>query len=589
MKNNIRLITFALLFFSGDSRVYCGDLLRVQRNDGFEGKPPIQFTKGLGLQLREPEARIEQSSDNRAAFTIHLPSIGKSVPITNSQIKSSAPISVVVPVTYNSVTGVAEVHTEKASPDSIKAWNDLKPWLSENLKDEKLITEIDAAAKKIAISYQKAVLDGKADSKKELLADYDELQAALVAAASDKKANYDARKQVGFAVEGARQERLILDKEPDLTVLKPHAINEPNTNRAAMVVPKSGSLLANATTYHGISGQGFQQPFYHRAINQTGRASVSLWEVVQTPDSVVRERSFASGTIIGPDLILTCAHTVARPTPDGAAAINPAHLQVQIGHEVPGDRFTPATKSPATIYHVGCVGKNGAALDFAVLKCPALRNWHSREDIKVLQLPPIRPVPLADFEAGETAISDPSSYFFMVGHPVGCPKLVSLNGAVLFPHYISETSRDSRYSALTTIAGGEQTESAMRTTFNKRYQEESGGSAYRFTLSDKSDGIGVAFSNYTGFSGASAVQTFKGNLEYFIIGVLSEGSNPNANGEARSPSILAHEGLVPSVLIIEELDKKKPGWDKGVKVMQLTDDGQLIERPAKVTEDSSTN
>ncbi|MEK7951639.1 trypsin-like serine peptidase [Luteolibacter soli] len=286
-----------------------------------------------------------------------------------------------------------------------------------------------------------------------------------------------------------------------------------------------------------------EQKSYYGALDPDNYSPATYLNVVDTAlasckviiDPGQTDPMKASGVLIGPKTVLTCAHDVEF-----------------------GDDFR---------------------LDFSdrfgkvVARCPAKRIWRgkSRDDVEsrldyaILEITdwdaddPIpgdrKPVPLVDARA---SLDSP---VYAIGHPGGKELLVHDYARVVCPHELKESDRGSFMIRLQAdlirankIAGTTmETAVAAEEAFKRRYIKKGDSFFYRDPYNDsKIPVFGADTDTFHGDSGGPVILRKTGG----IIGILIEGMPDNdffANA-----TILSHERCLPIKAVIDQLRPTKP-------------------------------
>jgi len=500
------------------------------------------------------------------------------------------PIPLEAEVVLNETSAPPTAKVSRIVPDSVAAWNRLKTWPAvKKGVSAKTITEIDARSETVSKSVQSILQAGDIDQvlKEELFQKYEAFSRSL-GSAFDTTRDFDVARQLTTAMTGVREERLAwveartkrspilnpqysayLNARPDSNFSPPRKATR---QKAAVYIPRTG--IGNA--YEGYDK--LQAPYptmVYKNAYQQARATVAICD---------GDRPFATGTIIGKNLILTCAHAVARVGRGGTPAKHdPKSLNIKVGYDLPEDFDTPQDHNliRAFIVYVGGVpDEGGDPLDFVLLKADVdgyntfhfkkaenesigIRASTSSQEEKMKALReaafwPIEPLALGNYDVVE------SDEFDLAGHPEGGAKLICPHGKVLYPPKLKEPERDEMRKIETGQATTGDGRAALETRFDSMYVMRSNPNRskyYRYTYGNNAPGIGVICSTVNGDSGGAAVADAADSR--CIIGILVDGQPGNST--PWKPGMDRHETLLPTTAIVNQLDVQFKREEDGEK------------------------
>jgi hypothetical protein len=580
--------------------------MAVVRIPGSIQQSPIFFFSSLepltaSLVAKVPEGKDSDTAESRSGVIIAVPS-GKTqgssgqwyVLLNPEKITAvGTPISLEAEVVAVKKSGTLKAQVGEIVPDSVAAWRRLKGWRDAK-KDipSKIILLIDESAEDVRESVLKVLEVGSLEqiNKEGLLKKYEAFSQHL-GEGFDYAANinFDLMRHLSTAIVGVRAERLawaqaLTKKRP---VLNPKYSVYLNTAGPAgspplptgAAIPKANEAIDETgvgNTYEGYELlQALEATAQYKTIYQQARASVAICE---------NQDSFASGTIIGKNLVLTCAHAVARPGHLGKPKMRDRNkLFVRLGYDFPKDPNTPDEYIPAKIIYEPTLPEDGSdPLDFVLLKADisayetnyiqstenqafAIRAGSGTPEEKIAALKsvlekayiPIRPLPIADFEVSET------NAFSIAGHPEGRAKLICNHGKILFPLTIEEKTHDEIRRTLPSGTKAPEGIAQLQQRFDKMYvlkKRGDGSPYYRYTYSETSPGIGVICSTVKGDSGGAAIADTNPPC---VFGILVEGQP--GRSVPWTPGIERHETLLPTTAIIKELESFHKEKDTGVE------------------------
>jgi hypothetical protein len=605
----------------------------IVRIPGSIKKSPIEFTPSLNLVpvtaelVNKPPDNIQGNSGDSRNGVILMPS-GKGsawtaawyVLASPEQITAiGTPIPLEAEIIVNRTSPPFQAGVGEIVPDSVAAWKRLKTWpeLKKGIPG-KVLTQIDTDANEVQQSVQKVFEEGRLDQIKteELLKKYESFGRDL-GEAFDRTTNFDVMRQLSTEILGVRAERLAwsqaVARKP--SVLNPKYSAYFKDASAEVASPKVPAATSHPKATSEIGGVGMENTYagYEQlqALYPTSRYKNMYQQARATVAICENEQAFATGTIVGKNLILTCAHAVARTGRGGKPlARDPKKLRVRVGYEFPDDPNTPPDSIPAKIVFEGNIAeKSGEPLDFVLLRAE-IGNYETRcfdraqmladgirwsqksneqkmREIKDSAFWPIEPLSLAAYEISE------ATSFDIAGHPEGRAKLICNHGKVLYPPRMSVSDRDDLKRTLTKDAKTLQEKKTLEDRFNQMYDDRKNGDGstyYQFVYGNNSPGIGVICSTVNGNSGGAAIDDSSNPA--CIIGILVEGQS--GNSIPWTPGMEYHETLLPIAAIIHQLDDmfkaEKTGnregprfqerWDKHyqVSVMERGDDGTLVQR-----------
>ncbi|MCB0325677.1 MAG: hypothetical protein KDD69_18975 [Bdellovibrionales bacterium] len=473
-------------------------------------------------------------------------------------------------------------------PNSVASWNRLKGWddLQKAVPADQ-VAKIDQSAADLEKKTQEIILSGTVG-----LADLESLQknyetlSRHLGEAFDQTDDFDIQRQISTTIQGVRSERVAwnLSSEISMPVVNPRLRDDlpkpddqstkPDSDEAGEQQPQQQNQRIQKAVgydapvrYENYLHQEPRSALYYKTVYELGRSTVAICDQNSIP--------FATGTIIGRDLVLTCAHAVARPGRGGTPAQRgPDGLEVKVGYYAPDDLVTPPRNLPAKLVFEGGFDpsrKDSDQLDFALLKIDGLENYSRdefanaealrlvhRNEIKenpnaaLLRNPkayftPFTWVCLGNFEVSE------DTKFFISGHPAGLPKAVSDWGSVLYPRILTSDEKDDMRRAIPSQFLDPASRARTLQLFDDMYRDTkspSGQLIFRYTYANNSPGIGVLCATTGGNSGSAAIVVSKS--EAYIIGILVDGQI--GNPKPLKPSIETHEQLLPIIDIIKHLD-----------------------------------
>jgi trypsin-like peptidase len=285
------------------------------------------------------------------------------------------------------------------------------------------------------------------------------------------------------------------------------------------------------------------RPEVYKAIYDTASSCVAL--VDQADD-----RPFASGALIGEDLILTCSHQVADRDADD--------LQVWFDYESgnPNDPRIEKCKVLSRVFN-GTPPRGDptlSPLDFSVWKIQRPPGAKARQPLKLITKRVRRGVPI-----------------YLIGHPQRAPQTVHDNAWILFPFEASQNEMKELRIAVNAELIGRKGSSALLTDhFMKSYVPipvPGGDRIFRY-IGDwggrRLPLIGVDSDTFKGDSGSPAILREKGA----VIGILIEGqpdqgefgSNPTRETHGYHAGWTYHERVLPIREIVSELDDSVTDW-----------------------------
>lgn len=285
------------------------------------------------------------------------------------------------------------------------------------------------------------------------------------------------------------------------------------------------------------------RPEIYKAIWNTAASCVALVDAYDN-------RPFASGALIGQDLVLTCAHEVADRTAD--------NLQVWFDYESgdPNDARIEKCTVLSKVW-VGEPPNNDASispLDFSVWKIQRNPGAIARKPLKLITNRIRRGVPI-----------------YLIGHPSRAPQTVHDNAWVLFPFEATEAEmKELRIAVNAEFIGTKGSASVATDHFIKSYVPISlptGEHLFRYIGSwggRKLPLIGAECDTFKGDSGSPAILREKGDL----IGILVEGqpdqgdfgSNPTRDTRGYRGGWTYHERILPIREIVAQLDASVADW-----------------------------
>jgi hypothetical protein len=506
--------------------------------------------------------------------------------------------------------------TGRIVPDSVAAWNRLKKWqdLQKRVSKDK-IAQIDQSAADVERKTTALIMSGAASKEAvgELQASYDKFSYAL-GVAFDGSNDIDVTRQLSTAILGVRNERIAWDLSssrgvpainPQYGKMMTQASGDPPIQKSVDDLEPASSVDIQ---YSGHPQQIPRSALHYKSVYELGRSTVAICDR--------KGVAFATGTVIGRNLVLTCAHAVARTGRGGSPAFRGPKLLVKVGYYVPDDPGTPPAGSlPAKVIFEGLnyLEAGSDPLDFALLKVDGLEDYCKKkleaadgirkqiedaegtpkQDPVGLRRPdafftPLAWVPLANFEPKA------QESFFITGHPGGMAKLVSDWGYVIFPRSLEVAEKEELRRTLNREAPDQATLTQLQERFDRTYKEENKPTDdtlfFKYNYANRSPGIGVICATSPGNSGSGAI--VMSGSEASIVGLLVDGQP--SNPKPWTPGLERHEQLLPAMDIISQLDKYfkaekgSPPFTKswrsvyGVKILKKNDDGEIEEEKIPV-------
>jgi hypothetical protein len=520
-----------VLLLSTTLSVYAGPDFIV-RVPGTVQQSQIKFSESLSLEPAQAKVIRPSIQDayvpNRSEKNpmVETPK-GNVVRLTNSErlneIKSPVPVEAEVTLSDRGAT-ITDV-----KPDSVAALNRLKTAKLKTIS-KKTQEQLDAAVRKVDDVTSDAIV-GKAPpgKKAEILDAYDNLEDSLLNAFR-QSTDYDDKRQLAKAIEGVNKEFLAW-RQVELELTPKAAAAASPAATASERVPKSFTLpVFPDVVYDGFqASQQRVSTVFYKTIYESSRASAGI--------GIHGSNTFASGVLIGNGLVLTCAHTVIRPSKNGDPPPPRNVLDIRFGPDSPPDAASPYYECKAKVVFEGdSMETDQEPLDFALL-----------ETTKPFEKP-ISPLPLNVAPVAE------GTKFFIAGHPYSKPRGVVDNGEVRFPFEIDEKTFERYKSQLVNEAINLPEQSLLERTFGRSYFGVL-KNKHRYCYGRKSPAIGAICSVASGNSGGPAIlRTEDGG----VFGILVEGME--GNQIPYKPGWKNHEILLPISCVVDELDVKLRGW-----------------------------
>jgi len=271
-------------------------------------------------------------------------------------------------------------------------------------------------------------------------------------------------------------------------------------------------------------------PQVYQRIHEHSRGGCALVNVYTTD-------VYASGVLVGKDVVLTCHHCLWSGEPGVGAKLTPDLISVRFDYEELDQGALPTRDFPVKEILVEGAWKGG--LDYALLRIGADVHGNFPEPARIQALT-ARPVRLNDA-------------LYVVGHPEGKSRQIADNCHVLFPYEIDDATLAELATQVAARARGDREAATQLRMFFDSYPPAPPGPLRRH-LSRRFDGspaIGADCDTYHGNSGSAAHL----KLNHLVIGIVFRGEEDVE--EAYEPGWMRHEGIVPASAILEDLATRK--------------------------------
>ena len=485
---------------------------------------PIKYSESL--RLEPSEARLVRPGTSSqvidpAQITDRVEVAGqrgRNVPLTNSDVLKNleSPIPVEASVSYAKNGRGATITTIK--PDSVAAWGRLRT--SVDLPED-IVARIDAAAKAVADTTEPALSGDKSSATaKAIQQAYTQFKTALLDGYA--KASVEDQRQVAKTLIGVQHEQRAWAVSADPTIFK-------GLQTTSSASPSATTAPAQEEKAAYTAERVVFPPRMYKNIFKATRSAVGIANGEGT-------EPFASGTIIGENLVLTCAHQVVRPSRDGVQNPPLNKLRILISYELPADRDYPGyTVNVKDVLFAGVAeSEAGPPLDFALLEIDAPPGT---------KLPAPMPITTEAIEAEQA--------FFVIGHPNKMPMRVSDGARVLYPNSITPEKFLELEAHITGSVDETRARNDLLASFRQAYRPvEVQGKAteeYRFRLGGMS-AIGAICNTSHGNSGGPAVLRDEARMFGILISGMPDAPSPYQAGWGR------HETLLPIRPVIEQID-----------------------------------
>jgi hypothetical protein len=535
--------------------------------------PGTEFTQEIvfarDLKLAPKEARISQDySQALSAEASSSPSwvaicgdANTAAKLTNPEVLAYTGIS---PVSLEAVLIYGKDGTDariaKFRPSSVAAWRYLSTAL--NISPESF-AEVDKNAEEVEVTVQAFLEAPNPEKTSKVLVAYSNYESSLAKLSLDMQTkgsnktnkllgDTDAGRALASLLEGLTEEKSAWRSALNfnqIPVAKQDAV-EPKEH--SLDVLKSGGTSSNPTTKRLLfvgeeqsqKWRGIVTPKYEY---QVGRACVGIAEQSSADPEAPPKSTFASGSLIAENLVLTCAHDVV----DLAELSDSRTLEVRFGPDSPDDLDSPQLKVPARLIYSGRSPTNqtDATLDFALLQITPVDDDQAAK-FKACSIKPVRL---------HTIQLEPKDRFFIAGYPAERNRVIVPNAAVLYPHIIKPAIRESLLAQLKGQNYFGVTTDQLIKMFNDCYVPHGSGDnmAYSYVMNrngdqmDKLPLIGATCSTIRGHSGGPACTIHSGAQ----FGIFLGGLDPDKVAPPVIPGWLTHEKVLPISAVLEHLDK----------------------------------
>lgn len=268
------------------------------------------------------------------------------------------------------------------------------------------------------------------------------------------------------------------------------------------------------------------RPATYQEIYRVARSTVAVARAPGRRGAVKDSQVFCSGALIGPDLVLTCAHDVERFRPD--------ELEVRFDYELDLDgkpldlRRYPVTEVVAQ----GGAAERGA-LDFSILRIGV------GPDERLPGAPPLA------LTRERVMLGDG---IYVIGHPQAQPRLVADNAYVLFPYEVTRSDLDEILSRARSRYKGDTRLPGVLKQLQRSYLPDGASFVHRSVRWWKSPTIGADCDTFHGNSGSPAFS----KASHAIVGVLFAGE-PDDSDPWR-PGWTRHEAILPISVVLDALE-----------------------------------
>lgn len=263
-------------------------------------------------------------------------------------------------------------------------------------------------------------------------------------------------------------------------------------------------------------------------------SSLAACKVIIDPDE--SDPVTTSGVLIGPQLVLTCAHEVKFAN--------------KLAAEFVDEKNQMCSHRPAKILFEGKPRfENEGPLDYTLLQIEADPSDVVKRKPMILT----RKRPSLD------------AAVYAIGHPGGGMLQIHDHSRVVLPHMLKVTDRPSflirvqadllRQNMLKAGNNNISTLPAAKDAFMERYREEGDFYVYHSQLEGSNLPVfGVDTDTFRGNSGGAIVLRRTGH----VCGILIEGMEDDAYFD--NSTILSHERCLPAHIIIDQMNQASPGW-----------------------------
>jgi V8-like Glu-specific endopeptidase len=312
-----------------------------------------------------------------------------------------------------------------------------------------------------------------------------------------------------------------------------------------------GRFLSEQKAWYGVHDNNYRPVVYQGIYN----SAASCVGIVDHGES----RPFASGVLIGENLILTCRHMVSERIP--------VDLRVWFDYQ-DGNPNTAEQCKVISRIDVSDTPDDPklSPLDFCLLTIERKPNSKVRHPL---------PISTANVRRGMP--------IYLIGHPSQAPQTVHDNAWVLFPYMVSpSTMKELRIAVNAELVGKGSTSAIATDHFIESYKPDTVGGQQIFRYIGNWEGqslpmIGAECETFKGDSGSPAILRERGA----IIGILIQGqpdqadygTNPTRDVHGYSAGWVYHEKILPMGPIVDYLDRHPETADWRVKYKPIFDEG----------------
>lgn len=500
---------------------------------GFLCRSGAGFAQGIEERAAmPPPQKIEASLDGKPVQSVKIDDpISGRISVTSSHkvtsVKESSKLltssqQIPVSVELSSETGKKTATVDSVLPQSVAKFNQLK----DDLKGKPGADLIANSFKKIATLARPHIESGSsASADKELQGAYDDLQKTLV------------------------------------TVYGEGALRTNDGDYRTNIAKLNRSALSDEKAIYGTNDN--YVPEVYDAIYRRSRACVAIVHP-DLQEGKLRQSwtPNASGVLIAPNLVLTCAHDVTDPVLSG-------NLEVWFGYE----KDIHGLARAKTVTRVSRIVYNGRTTNMD--RSPTVDPL----DFSLLEIdPPITDKQSATLFSGPVPIDTP---LYVIGYPRGDFEIVHDNTQVLFPYEVNEKTYAKLKLKIQTCAigqeGGNSPKSRNSTKetddlFNRSYQPIPlpAGKIYRYYWVRNQQHLPAIGANCDTFHGDSGGPAFLRNASE-CCGILVQGEpDPDVFSLA---TFLHHERILPMRAINERLSDPihgLSGWPTQFQVVVVS-------------------